>query len=76
MAAPSAPSPAVLIVIFCIVLFGGYLFFSQRKKPEEKEGSFTTDLTELAKRGKLPHVVGMDQAIERVLHVIARKSKK
>ncbi len=76
MAVPSgAPSPAVLAVIFFIILFGGYLFLSQRKKPEAKEGSFTTDLTDLAKRGKLPHVVGMDEAIERVIHVIARKSK-
>lgn len=75
MAVSSTPSPAVLVVVFFIILFGGYLFLSQRKKPEEKEGSFTTDLTDLAKRGKLPHVVGMDQAIERVLHVIARKSK-
>lgn len=77
MAVPVVPpSPAVLIVIFLVILFGGYLFLSQRnKKPEEKSGSFTTDLTDLAKRGKLPHVVGMDEAIERVIHVIARKSK-
>ena len=76
MVVPSgAPSPAVLVVIFFIVLFGGYLFLSQRKRPEAREGSFTTDLTDLAKRGKLPLVVGMDEAIERVIHVIARKSK-
>lgn len=76
MAVPSgAPSPAIVAVICFIVLFGIYLYLSQRKKPEAKEGSFTTDLTDLARRGKLPHVVGMDASIERVLHVIARKSK-
>ncbi len=70
-----APSPAVIAVACFIVLFGVYLYLSQKKKPEAKEGSFTTDLTDLARRGKLPKVIGMDASIERVLHVIARKSK-
>lgn len=76
MAVPlDALSPPVVAVICFIVLFGLYLFLTQRKKPEAKEGSFTTDITDLARRGKLPHIVGMDKSIERVLHVIARKSK-
>ncbi len=68
-------TPAVLVVIVVLIAFGAYLWISQDKRSGLSSDSFTTDLTDLAKRGKLPKVVGMDAAIERLLHVIARKSK-
>ncbi|MBP7006268.1 ATP-dependent Clp protease ATP-binding subunit [Patescibacteria group bacterium] len=39
------------------------------------ETDFTTDLTERARQGKLGAVIGMEESIERLIHVIARKQK-
>lgn len=37
--------------------------------------SFTTDLTELAKQGKIDPVIGRDREIERVIQILARRTK-
>lgn len=65
----------VVLVILVLAAIAGYIYWSSKKNPERQDGSFTVDLTDLARRGKLAKVVGMDDAIERVLHVIARKQK-
>jgi len=67
-------------VLFAIVAVGaliGWLLWEQRRKNggDKTGSSFTTDLTEAARQGKLEPVVGMDEVVERVLHVIARKQK-
>ncbi|HEU0051259.1 MAG TPA: AAA family ATPase [Patescibacteria group bacterium] len=58
-----------------LVLLG--LFFVRRKfwRPLLALPSFTTDVTAAAKIGTLAPVVGMDDVIERLIHVIARKQK-
>lgn len=54
-----------------------YYFLKYRTKDNKGESNFsaTKDLTALAKQGKIEKVIGMDQVIERVLHVLARKQK-
>lgn len=39
------------------------------------ESAFTTDMTALARVGALDPVIGMDETIDRVIHIIARKTK-
>ncbi|MBM3205041.1 ATP-dependent Clp protease ATP-binding subunit ClpC, partial [Candidatus Uhrbacteria bacterium] len=45
------------------------------KRGSKEDGSFTVDLTDLARRSTSVPMVGMDEIIERLLHVIARKQK-
>lgn len=66
----------ILVVVGLAGAFGFLLW--QKNKPDAgkvSQDSFTTDLSELADKGKLEPVIGMDEVVERVLHVIARKSK-
>lgn len=64
--------PLVMIVLG---VFGYTLWRKQKPTENTSTSDFTQDLTELARAGKLDPVVGMDEVIERVLHVIARKAK-
>jgi ATP-dependent Clp protease ATP-binding subunit ClpA len=69
---------SLLIRLFVVVALLGiaWLIISrQRSEKRAPDGSFTVDLTDAARRSKTLEVVGMDEVIERLLHVIARKQK-
>ena len=65
------------------LIAGGALLFENRDEITRKLGSvgtptlqnFSRDLTDLAKNGKLDPVVGRDDEIERVVSILARRSK-
>lgn len=69
--------------IFLVILIGAGLFLVSRKQSGGKGkmsgkavlDQFTTDLTKRAAEGKIEAVVGRDEEIERVIHILARKSK-
>ncbi len=65
----------IIIILIAVAVFAYVLWRRQQPAKGKTTGDFTQDLTELARAGKLNPVVGMDEVIERVLHVIARKSK-
>lgn len=49
----------------------------KEEEKEEKSGvvNFTTDLTQMAKEGKLDPVVARSKEIERVMHILSRRTK-
>ncbi len=65
------------------LIAGGALIYENRDELTRKLGSagtptlqnFSRDLTDLAKNGKLDPVVGRDEEIERVVSILARRSK-
>ncbi len=65
------------------LIAGGALLFENRDEITRKLGSvgtptlqnFSRDLTDLAKNGKLDPVVGRDDEIERLVSILARRSK-
>jgi len=67
----------IAVVAVVLAIFGSFAW----KKWKGSTGAasqpeaFTRDLTEKARAGELEPVVGMDDVIERLIHVIARKSK-
>ncbi len=69
------------IAVFSIlVAFGAALYWRRARETELKDsmqesGDFMLDLVQEAKKGRLDPIVGMDTVVERVIHVIARKSK-
>ncbi len=67
---------AVLVLIF-LAAIGVYVYLRDTKgaREDKEDLDLTTDLTQLAKDGKLPLVIGMDTVVERLIHVIARKQK-
>ncbi len=48
---------------------------SAKKSPTPALDEFSRDLTQLARIGKLDPVIGRDQEIERVLHILSRRTK-
>jgi len=48
---------------------------SAKKSPTPALDEFSRDLTQLAKMGKLDPVIGRDQEIERLLHILSRRTK-
>lgn len=69
-----------IAVIFLLIAFGGALYWRRARETEIKEATHETsdvtiDLVEEARLGYLPPIVGMDEVVDRVMHVIARKSK-
>ena len=48
---------------------------SAKKSPTPALDEFSRDLTQLARSGKLDPVIGRDQEIERVLHILSRRTK-
>lgn len=71
-------SNETLIAIgFIAICLGALTWRWYHRKPvaAKTETDFTVDLTDLAAKGKLEKVIGMEEVIERVLHVIARKQK-
>ncbi|MBU2566409.1 AAA family ATPase [Patescibacteria group bacterium] len=64
----------ILIVIFLAVVF----FFLKKKFAITKtndSGQMLQDMTDLAMQGKLDKVVGVEDVVQRLLHVLARKQK-
>lgn len=60
------------------VLFGGLgvlWLFRQQKKQRSTTQEFFRDLTALARERKIDPVVGRDEEIDRIIHVIARRTK-
>ena len=66
-----------ILAIIAIAAFGfaAYKWQQRKKVPDLGLNAFTQDITELARQGKLGQVVGMEESIDRIIHVIARKSK-
>lgn len=68
-----------LIILIALIAVGIYVYLRDTNDATGSEsgdaGDLTIDLTALARAGKLPRVVGMDEVVERLIHVIARKSK-
>lgn len=71
-------TPQLLFVLGVAVALIAWFVVYQRRSGRSvtlRSDAFTKDLTQLAREGKLETVVGMEEAIERILHVIARKQK-
>ena len=52
--------------------------FAKLKKQSENTSAldqFSRDLTELARMGKLDPVIGRDKEIDRVIHILSRRTK-
>ncbi len=72
-----------MFAILLVVFLGAVFYLSQKRQAggEEKETSgsilqkYTTDLTQRAREEKIDPVVGRDEEIERVIHILARRSK-
>jgi len=71
--------PPLFAYAFATIIIGAILFIFWKQQSEKKTGEaatgLTLDLTALAKNGHLEPVIGMDDVVERLLHIIARKSK-
>jgi len=71
------PKTLYAIAILCGV--AGLLILAKQygqKKPKTKNtGSFTQDITELARLGKLDPFAGREEEVERSIHILMRKSK-
>jgi hypothetical protein len=68
----------VLVVGILAFIIGSFAWKKWRDKqggPTVDDTALTTDLTAMAKQGKLDPIVGMEDVIERVIHVVARKNK-
>ena len=69
-------SQQTLLVLGVILVLVGYMLWAKYyQKPKPKAELLTTDLTELARLGKLNKVIGMDQTLDRIFHILARKQK-
>jgi ATP-dependent Clp protease ATP-binding subunit ClpC len=72
-----------LFAILLVVFLGAVFYLSQKRQvgdgKKETDGSilqkYTTDLTQRAREEKIDPVVGRDEEIERVIHILARRSK-
>lgn len=75
----SAKTIQALFLLLVLIGIGIYVYLrdmgDDRKTSTDGDDALTTDLTELAKAGKLSPVIGMDNVVERLIHVIARKQK-
>ncbi len=65
------------LVLIALIAIGVYVYLRDTKESRTSgsDEDLTTDFTKLARENKLPLVVGMDEVVERLIHVIARKSK-
>lgn len=71
-------------VVLLVIFIGGCAFLYQKHRGGDGSGSdgggnvlqkYTSDLTQRARDGKVDPVVGRDDEIERVIHILARRSK-
>ncbi|MFA4955035.1 MAG: AAA family ATPase [Patescibacteria group bacterium] len=65
---------AIVVAVIAYVYIAKYRQ-DKAAKPAAGPSAFTQDLTERARLGKLEPVIGMEDVIERLIHVIARKTK-
>lgn len=63
------------IIAIAAFAFAAYKWQQGKKVPDLGMNAFTQDITELARNKKLGKVVGMEETIDRIIHVIARKQK-
>ncbi|MBI5655175.1 ATP-dependent Clp protease ATP-binding subunit [Candidatus Uhrbacteria bacterium] len=66
---------AVIVVVLAIIGSFAWKKWKASSAASPSAEAFTLDMTAQAKAGKLEAIVGMDEVIERMIHVIARKSK-
>lgn len=69
---------SVVFVAIAGLIVVAYVYqYRKNKSPKQTQdlASFTLDLTARARDGKLEPVIGMEEVIERLIHVIARKTK-
>src|SRR3989339_49184 len=63
------------LVFLLVVSLGWVIFFRSRSKTSSPFGGFSKDLTQLAREGKLELFSGRDEEIERMIHILMRKTK-
>lgn len=73
-------SESWLLIASAVVLGGGFFFVAQRnsskgKKSQTANTPFTVDVSALADQGKLEPFSGRDAEIDRVIHIVMRRSK-
>lgn len=65
-----------LLIVALLIVAGVYIYRRDFNEHDASDASdLLLDLTAQAKKGLLSPVIGMDQTVERLLHVIARKQK-
>ena len=76
-------STSSALVVLLVVFVGGIAYLYQKNRAGGESSAergdvlrkFTTDMTQKAREGKIDPVVGRDDEIERVIHILARRSK-
>lgn len=63
------------LLIGCAVGVTGMFLYQKRKSPSSDSHGLTIDLTERARRGELDGFSGREDEIERVVHILLRRSK-
>lgn len=73
------PNTQTLIVALILIVAGGlYWYWNIQKKSSGGKAvlqTYTRDLTASAEAGKLDAVIGRDEEIERVIHILSRRTK-
>ncbi|MFZ6015173.1 MAG: AAA family ATPase [Patescibacteria group bacterium] len=70
-----------LIALFAFMVAGFIAYyvyktyFKKEGESKKRNADFTVDLTARAKAGQIEKIIGMDEVIERIIHVLSRKQK-
>lgn len=70
--------PQTLYIIAILAGIGGLLFLAKQyshKSSTTNTNTFTKDITELARQGKLEPFAGREAEVERTIHILLRKTK-
>lgn len=67
--------PVILAIVLLSVFVLGYFFWKRPTEASHAGMAFTVDLTAQARAGKQKPLVGMEDSLERMVHVLARKEK-
>ncbi|MFH1253437.1 MAG: AAA family ATPase [Candidatus Uhrbacteria bacterium] len=70
--------PKNLYAVAILAGIAGILLLAKqygRKIPKQTSNAFTTDVTELARQGKLEAFAGREAEVERTIHILLRKNK-
>jgi len=71
----------ILVVTVIVVFFAATYWYQKKRgsggstKKSAKSGEFTTNLTDLAKQGKIDKISGREEEIDRVIHILMRRTK-